>query len=73
MLHERFTTTGIAPARSDAALTLALIGGASLQLFPEVELTLDLGRTICSAGPARGTAHRATLVALGGLGLAYAW
>lgn len=76
VLHERFMTTGIAPARSDGTLTLALIGGASLQLIPGIELTLDTGLAnyLFRQADVRGAVHWATPVALGGdLGIAYAW
>jgi hypothetical protein len=75
MLHERFMTTGIAPARSGAALSFALIGSTALRIAPGLDLVLDLDLAsylFRSADP-RSTVHWATPVAAGaGIGLARA-
>lgn len=76
VLHERFTTSGIAPSRSEAALSFALIGGAALRVSPRIELTLDvdLASYLFHQADMRGAVHWATPLALGGgTGIAYAW
>jgi len=75
MLREDFTTTGIAPARSEAALSFALIGGGALRVSPGLELVLelDVASYLFRAADARGAVRWATPLTLGvGLGLARA-
>jgi len=74
MLHERFMTTGIAPARSEAALSFALIGSAALRLAPGFDLVLDfdLASYLFRSADAHGAVHWATPLALGA-GVGFAW
>jgi hypothetical protein len=76
LLHEQFTTSGLAPPRSQAALRFALIGGAAVRLTSGLDLALDLD--LASYLFRRADAHdmvhwTAPLTVGGALGLAYAW
>jgi hypothetical protein len=76
LLHERFSTTGDAPPRSEAALTFALTARASLQVTSRLELAVDaeLASYLFRQAQMRGQVRWATPLALGGgFGLAYAW
>lgn len=76
LLHEQFTTSGVAPPRSQAALRFALIGGAALRVVSglEVVLDVDLASYLFRRADARGMVRWTAPLSLGaGAGFAYAW
>jgi hypothetical protein len=76
VLHEAYTTTGVAPSRTTAALSFGVTGGAALQLTPRLDLGLETDllsyrfRLVTFDGSERSTT---VLVLRGVVALGLAW